>query len=55
MSLYEICNEFCTFFLNGAPPEIVAWFACCMVAAFGVAMFSLVLKPLQVLLRGFKK
>lgn len=55
MSLFEISREFVTFFLDGADVAIIDWFACTLTMLMATGVFSLVLKPLVALVRGFGK
>lgn len=55
MSFYEISLEFVTFFLRGADQVIIDWFACVFALAMATGIFSLVLYPLLLLIRGVKR
>lgn len=55
MSLFEISEQFCSFFLEGCDAAIIDWFAAVMTMGFALAIFSLILSPLFYLVRGRKK
>lgn len=54
MSMYKISRAFLVFFLDGADPSIIDWFACVLTLALAGGLVSMIIAPIRALIRGKK-
>lgn len=54
MSMYKISRAFLVFFLDGADPAIIDWFACVLTLALAGGLVSMIIAPIRALIRGKK-
>lgn len=54
-SMFEICEAFTRFFLDGADDAVIDWFACCLAVLFAAGVVSLICAPVMYVVTLGKK